>query len=49
MASPSFARSVCGIDVHSLPRDKERTKKTRQRLPPLETASVPHYMDKNEI
>ena len=32
------ARSRAVIDVHSLPRGKERTKKTRQRLPPLETA-----------
>ena len=36
--SHCFARSLCGIDVHSLPRSKERTKKARQRLPPLETA-----------
>ena len=29
--SHCFARSLCGIDVHSLPRGKERTKKARQR------------------
>ena len=34
----SFAPRCAGFDVHSFPRGKERTKKTRQRLPPLETA-----------
>ena len=34
----SFAPRCAGFDVHSFPRGKERTKKTRQRLPPLEPA-----------
>ena len=37
------ALAVPVLDVHSLPRGKERTKKTRQRLPPLETAFVPLF------
>ena len=48
--SPTDAHPVpavrvrCAVfDVHSLPRGKERTKKTRQRLPPLETAPVPLF------
>ena len=48
--SPTDAHPVpavrvrCAVfDVRSLPRGKERTKKTRQRLPPLETAPVPLF------
>jgi hypothetical protein len=43
LAKYGFAPRCAGVDVHSLPRGKERTKKARQRLPPLETASVPLF------
>jgi hypothetical protein len=41
----SFAPRCAVLGVHSLPRGKERTKKARQRLPPLETASVPLFKE----
>ena len=41
---------ICTVfSVHSLSSDKERTKKTDQRLPPLETAFVPRYKEHQEI
>jgi hypothetical protein len=41
--APAVRADLCSIDVHSFSFEKERTKKANQRLPPLETASVPRY------
>ena len=40
----SFAPRCTGFDVTSFSFKKEVSKKVNQRLPPLETASVPRYM-----
>ena len=41
--APAVRADLYSIDVHSFSFEKERTKKANQRLPPLETASVPRY------
>jgi len=47
-AHTASRRAVPAGGVHSLPRGKERTKKARQRLPPLETAPLPLCKEKDE-
>ena len=41
--APTVRADLYSIDVHSFSFEKERTKKANQRLPPLESASVPRY------
>jgi hypothetical protein len=49
------ARSRFAFDVHSLPRGKERTKKTdfgkpkSQDVPSWNSLVLPHYKDKDKI
>jgi len=42
------ALSYAGFIVHSLPRGKERTKKTRPGVPPGNPLRLPLYKDKDE-